>query len=624
MAFLVGRRDLALGPHRHAVRHPEAPADDLEILAGRIELHDHTVMVDPGRECVARRLGEVEVAVTIPIEIEGELVKVVCGEEVVVEVLIEVRFAIVVEVVQPRDLVAVQHVYGAVHDLGALGLVEPGGVAPPDELIEIGVHSVDDPDVAAPGGDHGAVFPLEEREVSGAHPRFPGVVGGQGDLVDDVGARGRTETPASRHRLRKARGSAPGEARQGRRRGRLPKHRGQAFRLGSGRQEKRPPACFVGGREAQTDLLEAQTALENILVANTDLHEAEQALADAEYALIDYKADRDYYNYNNASWDAVEKAREEYYAKKQIVWQKESAYEALSHLEADDPVRLAAYEERKAAIQEADKYLHYLSNLLGTYYDHYVETDFIEYDQALAVLEEARIAYNRYLDQTEEITAAEANVQALQNTINQAKIIAPFAGTVTEVSAVSGELVSSGTEAVRIDNLDNLMVDVDVSEIDINSVEVGQFAILTFDALANQEYSGFVESISSAGTDESGVVEFRVSVKVEDADEAVRPGFTSVVGIITSEVEDALLVPTQAILTQGGVPVVMRVNSDGSATAVPVELGAISDVYTQVISGDIAVGDQLAVTLASSTDAEDFDPSMMRKIVPSGDGGGGK
>ena len=376
--------------------------------------------------------------------------------------------------------------------------------------------------------------------------------------------------------------------------------------------------------QAQTDLLEAQTALENILVANTDLHEAEQTLADAEYALIDYKADRDYYNYNNASWDAVEKAREEYYTKEQIVWQKESAYEALSHLEADDPERLAAYEERKAAIQEADKYLHYLSNLLGTYYDHYVETDFIEYDQALAVVEEARIAYNRYLDQTEEIAAAEANVQALQNTINQSRIIAPFAGTVTEVKAVSGELVSNGTQAVRIDNLENLMVDVYVSEVDINKIETGQPSILTFDALANQEYSGFVDSISSAGTNESGVVEFRVSVKVEDADEAVRPGFTSVVGIITSEVENALLVPTQAILTQGGVPAVKRVNADGSTTTVPVELGATSEVYTQVISGDIAVGDQLTVTLASSTDAEDFDPRMMRKIMPSGDGGGGK
>ena len=376
--------------------------------------------------------------------------------------------------------------------------------------------------------------------------------------------------------------------------------------------------------QAQTDLLEAQTALENILIANTDLHAAEQALADAEYALIDFKADRDYYNYNNASWDAVEKAREEYYEKEQIVWEKEATYEALSHLEADDPVRLAAYEERKAAILESDKYRHYLSNLLGTYYDHAVETDFIEYDLALADLEQARIAYTRYLDQTEEIAAAEANVQALQNTINQSKIIAPFDGTVTEVSAVGGELVSSGTQAIRIDNLDNLMVDVYVSEVDINSIEVGQPVILTFDALANQEYSGFVESISSAGSDESGVVEFRVGVKVEDADEAVRPGFTSVVGIITSEVENALLVPTQAILTQGGVPAVKRVNADGSTTAVPVELGATSEVYTQVISGDIAVGDQLAVTLASSTDAEDFDPRMMRKIMPSGDGGGGK
>ena len=189
---------------------------------------------------------------------------------------------------------------------------------------------------------------------------------------------------------------------------------------------------------------------------------------------------------------------------------------------------------------------------------------------------------------------------------------------------MGGELVSSGTQAIRIDNLDNLMVDVYVSEVDINSIEVGQPVILTFDALANQEYSGFVESISSAGSDESGVVEFRVGVKVEDADEAVRPGFTSVVGIITSEVENALLVPTQAILTQGGVPAVKRVNADGSTTAVPVELGATSEVYTQVISGDIAVGDQLAVTLASSTDAEDFDPRMMRKIMPSGDGGGGK
>jgi HlyD family secretion protein len=369
--------------------------------------------------------------------------------------------------------------------------------------------------------------------------------------------------------------------------------------------------------QAQASLLDAQAELENLKVSNTDLHTAAQTLADLEYAFIDYKADRDYWNYKGASWDSVEQARVDYYAHEQISWEKQAAYDALSHLEPDDPERLAAYEEQKEAILEADKYLHYISNLLGVYYDHAVETDFIEYDKALGDVEQARNEYNRYLDQTEEIAAAEANVQALQNTIDQSRIVAPFAGTVTEVISVSGEYVSAGDQALRIDNLDHLMVDVYVSEVDINKVEIGQAASLVFDALPNQEYSGFVESISSAGNDESGVVEFRVSVVIEDADEAVKPGFTTVVSIITSEVDDALLIPTQAIQTQNGVPVVMRVNADGSTIAVPVELGAVSDLNTQVLSGDISVGDKLAVSV-NTAEKNEFNPKLMGPVIKKG------
>jgi HlyD family secretion protein len=350
--------------------------------------------------------------------------------------------------------------------------------------------------------------------------------------------------------------------------------------------------------QAQTDLLEAQIVLENLVVANSDLYEAAQTLSDAEFMLTVYEANRDNWNYNDASWDEIEKTIEEYYAMEQIAWEKEAAYDELSSLDEDDPKRVVADAEMNAAIKESDEYWHDISKLLGKYYDHEVETDFIEYDQALA----------------------------LQNTINQSKIIAPFSGTVTEISVVSGELVSSGITAVRIDNLDNLMVDIYVSEIDINKVETGQPAILTFDALVNREYAGFVDSISSAGTDESGVVEFRVSVKLQDADEAVKPGFTSVVSIITSQLDTALLIPTQAILNQKGVSVVMRVNADGSTTAVPVELGVTSDEHTHVISGDIAVGDQLAVTLAPSTSEFVFDGSIMREMnqINGGGPGGGQ
>jgi len=379
--------------------------------------------------------------------------------------------------------------------------------------------------------------------------------------------------------------------------------------------------------QAQSDLLDAQVALQNLELANTDLYEAAQVLADAEYELRGKKTDRDYWNSTAADWDAIYSARDEYYQKEQIVWERESAYQAYSNLEADDPQRLAAYEAMRDAKLEADTYLHYLSNMLGSYYDHAVETDLIEYDQAQAAVEEARIAYNRYLDQTQEISAAQANVQALQNTVNQSKIIAPFGGTVTDISAVTGEQVSAESQAVRIDDLDNLLVDVYVSEVDINRIAVGQPAVLSFDALTGQEFEGAVQSIASAGTSDSGVVEFRVTVKLVEADPAVKPGFTAVVSIITSSVENALLVPSQAITTVNGKTAVMLVQPDGTAKSVLVELGASSESYNEVISDGLAEGDQLVVTISTADDLT-FDGAIMRQMTTvtngAGPGGGGQ
>jgi multidrug resistance efflux pump len=57
------------------------------------------------------------------------------------------------------------------------------------------------------------------------------------------------------------------------------------------------------------------------------------------------------------------------------------------------------------------------------------------------------VAYNRYLDQSEEIAAAEAAVQALKNTIATGSIIAPFDGTITEIDAVAGDLITSYSDS---------------------------------------------------------------------------------------------------------------------------------------------------------------------------------
>jgi HlyD family secretion protein len=370
--------------------------------------------------------------------------------------------------------------------------------------------------------------------------------------------------------------------------------------------------------EAQSSLLDAKTELENLLSANTDLYTAAQTLADAEYELKQYKSDRDYYNVKGASDEAVDAAREVYNEARKVTWEKESAYDALSDLDADDPEKMAAYEERKAAIEAENKALSNLNYILGHNFDYGVETNFIEYDAALAAVEEARVAYNRYLDQSDEIAAAEAAVQALENTINTSKVIAPFDGTITAISAVEGSLISSGDTALNISNLDNLMVEVSISEVDVNKVEVGQNSVITFDAIPGKEYSGYVDSISSSGIEDgNGVVQFSVWIKVEDADDQVKPGFTSVASIITSEVEDALLVPYDAVISRDGSYMVVLAGKDGSTTLVPVEVGAISDLYAEITSGEIEEGDQVVVYTNDNYD-------MFGGMIMMTNGGGGR
>jgi len=352
--------------------------------------------------------------------------------------------------------------------------------------------------------------------------------------------------------------------------------------------------------QSQTDILEAQAALDNLLSANSNLYAADQALADAEYTLLGAKKNRDAWNRKGGSDETIEEHRSGYYAAKQTVWEKEIAFTALSEMDGDDPKRMAAYEELRGARLARDEALRQLNNVLGSYYSYAAETDFIKYDIALAAVEEARVAYLRYLDPGKEIEAARANVQALQNSIDMSRIIAPFNGTVTEVSSTVGEKVASGDMAVRLDNLENLMVAVYVSEVDINKVKEGMPAQVSFDAIPGKTYEGQVQSMAASGSSESGVVEFRVDIQVMNADEQVKPGFTAVVSVVTSQVAEALLVPSQALVTSDGGLAVMRVNADGSTSPVLVEIGASSEVFTEILDGDIQEGDRLAMTITEN------------------------
>jgi HlyD family secretion protein len=178
---------------------------------------------------------------------------------------------------------------------------------------------------------------------------------------------------------------------------------------------------------------------------------------------------------------------------------------------------------------------------------------------------------------------------------------------ITQVEIRPGDQVNNGTLAFRIDKLAHLLVDVQVSELDINRTVIGQSVLLTFDAIFAAEYHGVVMAISPVGNIEAGLVSFDVTIEVVDPDAAVRPGMSTTAKIEVSRVADALLVPNAALRTLDGQRVVYVFGGDTSledtgnltgpapsipgAQPVPITIGQSSGTYSEIVAGDLKEND---------------------------------
>jgi len=216
-------------------------------------------------------------------------------------------------------------------------------------------------------------------------------------------------------------------------------------------------------------------------------------------------------------------------------------------------------------------------------------------------LEDAQREFDRLNNgNTEDIAAAQAHVDAAQATLNMARLISPFAGTVTESDPLPGDQVSAGANAFRLDDLTSLLVDVDVSEVDINSVEIGQPVTLSFDAILGKEYHGQVVEVAQTGTSVQGVVNFKVTVELIDADEDVKPGMTAGVTITIEELQDVLLIPNRATRLVDGSRVVYLL-VDGQPVQTEVSLGTSSDTMSVITGGDVKEGDKIILNPSSES-----------------------
>jgi len=351
--------------------------------------------------------------------------------------------------------------------------------------------------------------------------------------------------------------------------------------------------------QAQSDLIKAQNALQNLYdQAGVQRSQAEKNLAVAQKALDDAQTRRDWVNSpTRADEFTIQKAEGDYYLAVQAVSDAQSDYDNTSMLDVSAPERAAAQSALGAAQERAQQ----LKWMLDYYRGAPDANDIAQAEAALQVakanLADAQRVYNEVKDgpKASDIALANNNITLVDATAKMAHLDAPFDGTITNLDVQVGDMVVPSKFALRIDNLSALYVDLQVSEVDINHIHIGQPSVLTFDAVSGQTYDGEVTDIGRAGMTTGGVVNFPVTVKLTDADEKVKPGMTAGAVITVSQLSNVLIVPSRAVRTVSGKRVVYVLDNQKTLKPVIIEIGSQADTMVEVTQGDLKEGDVVVV-----------------------------
>ena len=213
----------------------------------------------------------------------------------------------------------------------------------------------------------------------------------------------------------------------------------------------------------------------------------------------------------------------------------------------------------------------------------------------------------------ETLRSAELNMDNLQEAMNNYTVTSPISGTIIEKNAKAGDALTAGADLCTIYDLSYLVMVINVDELQVSDVSVGQSVQVTADAVPDKTYTGTVTRVSMKGSSNGGTTTYPVTVRIDET-EGLRPGMNANAEIVIAEAGNALAVPNAAIV-RGGYVLVTKdspsaANADPDMTApegyvyVPVKTGVSDDDYTQIISG--ITGNDTVAYDPSSVSTDDY------------------
>lgn len=225
---------------------------------------------------------------------------------------------------------------------------------------------------------------------------------------------------------------------------------------------------------------------------------------------------------------------------------------------------------------------------------------------------------------SDSLKSAELSLKSSQLSQDNAKkkledytIKAPISGTVVTKNVKAGDKLDNtnmSTEMAVIYDMSSLECELNVDELDIKNIELGQSVIITSDAVSDKIYNGEVTNVSVNGTTSGGVTTYPVTINITDFDEELLPGMNIDVEIITSKAKGVLAVPVTAV-NRGNTVYVKGDKTDEKDMApdgfksVIVETGTYNNEYIEIKSG-INEGDIIYVPQIQASDTNVWENMM--------------
>ncbi|NUN65919.1 efflux RND transporter periplasmic adaptor subunit [Pseudanabaena biceps] len=208
-----------------------------------------------------------------------------------------------------------------------------------------------------------------------------------------------------------------------------------------------------------------------------------------------------------------------------------------------------------------------------------------------------------------QLAQAIAGIRAIEVQIEDTIVRAPFAGIITQKYANVGAFVtptttasltnsSTSTSIVAIAN--GLEIIAKVPEVDISQIKIGQEVEIVADAFPSEVFKGKVRLIAPEAIIEQNVTSFQVRVTLETGKDKLQSGMNTDLRFIGQKIDNALVVPTVAIVTQEGKIGLLIADEKGKPQFRPVTIGTTVDNQTQILSG-AKIGDQVFVQLPKKT-----------------------